>query len=119
MSVNPSRLASQVIAIYNAELGAELDPCSSITQKEQRLILDRWKQMHGLLKSSRYDDLLEGFAFYFRFCRRIDFIMGRRPPYKNGRRPFRANLRWLMESRNFNRIIDGSYTHRIGKKNLC
>lgn len=119
MSANPSRLAAQVATIYNRELGDELEYCLIVSPKERNLIFERWKQMHGLLKTSNYDELLEGFAFYFRFVRRIDYLMGRRPPYKNGRRPFCADLRWLMEAKNFNRIICGSYTHRIGKKNIC
>ncbi len=118
MALNVSKLAAQVARIYNELLADELDPCFIVSSRERVLILERWRQMHGLLKTADYRELLDGFVYYFRFVRRIDYIMGRGKPYKNGRRPFRANLYWLMQAKNFNRIISGSYTHRIGKKNL-
>lgn len=118
MALNVAKLAAQVARIYNEQLGDELDPCLLPSSAERVLILERWRQMHGLLKTSDHRELLDGFVYYFRFVRRIDYIMGRSRPYKSGRSPFRANLYWLMLAKNFNRIICGSYTHRIGKKNL-
>lgn len=106
------KTVNNIVRIYNEELGFCLDFCYGLSPEESGCVAARWRQMHGILRTGDYYALMDGFRRFFRLVHDSNYLMGRRNPYANGRRPFKASLMWLMQKKNFVRILTGYYNAR-------
>ena len=77
----------------------ELPRVQKITKTREGYIKQRWRE-----------DLtdLNQWGNFFRFVRNSDFLMGKIEPI-NGRRPFIADLEWLVRPSNFAKIAEDKY----------
>jgi hypothetical protein len=64
-------------------------------------ISSRWRQ-------SPKHQSLEFWKGYFEYCERNNFLAGRAPG-RNGGKPFRASLEWLVTAGNFAKVINENY----------
>ncbi len=106
------KTVNNIVRIYNEELGGCLGYCYALSPEEQNLVVGRWRQMHGILRTGDYYELMDGFRRFFRLVHESNFLLGRRNPYANGRRAFKASFVWLMQVKNFTRVITGHYNAR-------
>ena len=88
----------EIVALYHAELPA-LPRLVKLTSARAGAIRQRWRE-----------DLetLDDWRAYFADVRASPFLMGR-VPGRDGRKPFRASLPWLVKSENFAKVAEGKY----------
>ena len=101
----------KLIALYH-EL---LPTCTKVvewTEQRKALMRARWReqaQPNG--KRPGYGTVEQGIAFWHRFFAYVaksEFLTGRAEPGPN-RKPFVADLEWLVRPKNFARVIEGKY----------
>ena len=69
----------------------------------------RWREVATRDGWKSRDDGLVYFRRLFRWVRRSPFLMGQRDPARQGGRPFRLTLEWLVNPANYARVIEGQY----------
>jgi hypothetical protein len=94
----------EIRALYHDKL-PELPPVLSWHEERQKFLRARWRE-----KPERQN--LQWWSEFFDRVSRSDFLMGRTPS-QNGKKPFKADLEWLVRPRNFAKIIEGKYDHSI------
>lgn len=90
----------QIIAAYHEEL-PELRPVQVWNDQRRKLLQSRWRE-----KPERQD--VEYWRRYFRFIRESEFLMGQTDSGP-GKKPFSADLEWLIRPTNFAKIVEGKY----------
>lgn len=88
---------AQIVELYNAKCPG-LAPCKLLSDMTRFSIRERWKQHPDL----RY------FQALFDAAQRSDLLTGKKTKW-------RADLDWLMQEKNFSRVINGSYDDAPGK----
>ena len=95
---HPSVTVPKVIDLYHAIL-PELPACMVPVAERERLIRAR---MDSLPTEGQWRD-------YFTYVHDCPFLMGRVKPSDETRRPFRADLMWLVRPSNFDKVMAGRY----------
>lgn len=90
----------KIIAAYHEEL-PELRPVQVWNDQRRKLLQTRWRE------SPKRQDV-EYWRRYFRFVRESEFLMGRAEPGP-GKKPFSADLEWLVRPSNFAKVVEGKY----------
>lgn len=90
----------EIIALYHQCL-PELPEVANWTETRQRYLQARWRE-----KESRQN--LDWWKRFFEFIKESDFLCGRAPG-TNGKKPFRADLEWIITQGNFVKIIERKY----------
>ena len=88
----------EIVSLYHAELPT-LPRLVKLTSARAGAIRQRWRE-----------DLetLDDWRAYFADVRASPFLMGR-VQGRDGRKPFRASLPWLVKSENFAKVAEGKY----------
>lgn len=89
-----------IVDMYNTQCPG-LTPCKLLSDVTRFAIGDRWK---------KYPDL-DYFRSLFEAAQRSDLLTGRKTNW-------RADLDWLMQEKNFSRVINGSYDNAPGKQEV-
>lgn len=90
----------KIVSLYHSILD-QLPQVEKLTDVRKGLIRQRWTQD---LQS------LDEWENYFNYVKRSDFLMGRVAP-RDDRRPFRADLEWLIRPSNYTKIAEEKYHH--------
>lgn len=95
-----------IIELYHSVL-PELPRVVDWTPARQSLLRTRWK-------TNKDRQNLEWWKSYFTHVAASDFLMGKTGG-SNGRKPFQANLEWLIRPQNMAKVVEGNYHDRAGK----
>lgn len=79
---------------------------STATRKQN--MAARWREMSQRQEFQSEQEGLEFFRSFFNFVGRSPFLMGQ-VQTKDGNKPWRADLPWLMKAENFAKVIDRKY----------
>ena len=90
----------QIIELYHQCL-PELPEVANWTETRKRYLQARWRE-----KPSRQN--LDWWKRFFEFIKESDFLCGRAPG-TNGKKPFRADLEWIITQGNFVKIVERKY----------
>ena len=88
-------LSEQVLEIYNSMLGDSLPKAQKLNTRRRRLIKSR-------LRVCKND--LEAFRTIFGLVKKSNFLMGK------SKTDFRARLDWILEPRNWDKILEETYS---------
>jgi hypothetical protein len=78
-----------------------------------RQVRPPWKGPRATALAARWKELperqrIEWWDAFFEHCAKSEFLTGRVPP-RHGRKPFEVSIDWIVESSNFQKIIEGAY----------
>lgn len=96
-----------LVAAYHEALPA-LPRMLEWNNARQAYARSRWREK---AMTEKYATVEEGLAFWRRFfgyVAKSDFLMGRTAP-KGDRKPFIADLEWLLKPTNFAKVVEGKY----------
>lgn len=93
----------EIVNLYHATL-KELPSLKVLTAARKAYIKARWNE-HG--------QDLKWWAGYFADVKKSDFLCGRSEAH-NGRKPFIADLEWLVKPSNMAKVIEGKYKNTNG-----
>jgi hypothetical protein len=98
-----------LVALYHAKLPM-LPQCMVLSPARKEHIATRWREV---VAAERFDTAqgVEWFSWFFDRCAASKFLTGRRPG-RNGGKPWRASLLWLMNPENFAKVIEGNYVDK-------
>lgn len=99
--------ADKIVALYH-ELLPTCRQVAVITETRRSHLQQRWREMHSAGEFKTQDEGLEAFADYFKFVARSHFLTGRAKQIGD-RKPFVADLEWLVKPGNFAKVIEGKY----------
>lgn len=97
---------AELVKAYGEKLPS-LPQVAVLNEARRRTMNARWREVVTAEKYSQTEGI-EYFRDFFEHCSRSPFLMGRAPP-SPGRRPFRADLDWLLNPTNFVKVIEGKY----------
>jgi uncharacterized protein YdaU (DUF1376 family) len=89
-----------IISLYH-EILPELPAIKKWSDKRKRMLKARWRE-----EPKRQS--LDWWKGYFEFIKQSDFLMGKVDAV-NGRKPFMADLEWVINESNMIKIIEGKY----------
>jgi hypothetical protein len=101
----------QIIELYHEALPS-LRRVRAWTPKRQQYLSARWREMCAAGKYTTVDQGLAFWKKFFRYVASSDFLMGQVPP-RDHRKPFQADLEWLVTSTNFVKVIEGKYESAV------
>lgn len=96
-----------LVALYH-EMLPTLPQTLEWNAQRQAMARSRWREK---AVSEKYATVEEGLAYWRRFfvwVSKSDFLMGRTDP-KQGRKPFLADLEWLLTASKFTKVLEGKY----------
>lgn len=97
----------RLIALYHEVLPT----CRQVrewNETRQGYLRSRWREKAAELAWQTEDEGVEWFRSFFGYCATSKFLTGRIAA-GNGRKPFLADLEWLMKPDNFAKAIEGKY----------
>jgi hypothetical protein len=97
---------AELIGMYHRQLPT-LDRVLMSSKHRDSLIRARWREVCSADKLNK-DDGLKFFSVFFCSVSSSKFLTGRTEAAA-GRRPFRADLAWLMRPTNFVKVCEGKY----------
>jgi hypothetical protein len=97
----------KIIALYH-ELLPTLPRVAMWTEKRKGYLRSRWREMLLDEKANTEDAGIEIFRDLFTYVGQSKFLTGRVPP-TNGRKPFKADLEWILNPSNFVKIAERKY----------
>lgn len=97
-----------IIDMYHDEL-AVLPRSPLRNDLRDRLMRTRWAEVCAADKLGK-EDAMAVLRDYFRIVSQSKFLTGRVKPANNDRKPFMADLEWLMRPSNFVKVCEGKYT---------
>jgi hypothetical protein len=106
----PACPVRKIVATYN-------EVCRGCTRSEVPTaalhghIAARWRQLFLDGAAKDYADAAKFFADFFERVQSSRFLTGQAKA-RDGSKPFRASLRWLMKPENFAKTIEGEYDNR-------
>jgi uncharacterized protein YdaU (DUF1376 family) len=103
----------EIVSLYHECM--PLNPrCKALSEARKASIRGRWKECsHGigtLFGYSTKDQGIEKWREFFTVCNESEFLTGKTQGV-GGRKPFIADLEWLMKQANFLKVIENKY-HR-------
>jgi hypothetical protein len=96
----------KLIALFHAE-AKSLARVALLNESRRRSLSGIWKQVFINDKLEGEQAGLDYFDAYFNFVEQSDFLTGR----ANTKQPWQANFDWVINPKNFVKIIEGTY-HR-------
>lgn len=103
----PNCPADKIVALYH-ELLPTCRQVAVITETRRSHLQQRWREMYSAGEFKTQDEGLAAFADYFKFVARSHFLTGRAKQIGD-RKPFVADLEWLVKPGNFAKVIEGKY----------
>lgn len=104
----------KIVAAYNeiCKLGTRSQVPTATLQGH---ITARWRQVFADGAATDYDTAAEFFREFFTRVEASRFLTGRAKA-RDGGKPFRASLRWLMKPENFAKTIEGEYDDELQRQ---
>lgn len=90
----------KILDLYHEKL-SELPAIRIWTDKRKAFLRARWRENQKRQNLEYWENL-------FDYIADSDFLCGR-VPGRNGRKPFKADLEWLLKPDNFAKVIEGKY----------
>jgi hypothetical protein len=100
--------ADKIVALYH-ELLPTCRQVAVITETRRSHLQQRWLEMYAAGEFKTQDEGLAAFADYFKYVSRSAFLTGRAKAVGD-RKPFVADLEWLVKPGNFAKVIEGKYS---------
>jgi len=95
----------KIIELYHQELPM-LRRVKAWNGTRQEYLRARWRE-------DPERQTLEWWTVFFRMVKESDFLTGKSPP-ADGRKPFQADLEWLVRPQNFIKVLEGKYENWKG-----
>ena len=93
---------SEIQNAWNEILGDDLGKIRALTDERKKHIKARVNESPKLIDHSKWVE-------YFSYISQIDFLMGRGQVNPGTGKPFKANLDWVINQSNMNKILEGKY----------
>ena len=93
---------SEIQNAWNEILGDDLGKIRALTDERKKHIKARVNESPKLIDHSKWVE-------YFSYISQIDFLMGRDQVNPGTGKPFKANLDWVINQSNMNKILEGKY----------
>jgi len=97
----------KIVKLYNTML-TEMHEVIEWNEVRQGLLRSLWNRKAKELDWKTTEDGLGWFGRYFEYCKKSDFLNGRTES-SEGKKPFIANLEWIIRPTNFAKITEGNY----------
>lgn len=98
----------KLVELYHERLPGLPTVRSWNTATRKQNMAARWREMSQRQEFQSEQEGLEFFRSFFNFVGRSPFLMGQ-VQTKDGNKPWRADLPWLMKAENFAKVIDRKY----------
>lgn len=103
----PNCPAEKLVELYHQILPT-CRPVAVITETRRSHLQQRWREMYAAGEFKTSEEGLEVFADYFAYVSKSAFLTGRSRQVGD-RKPFVADLEWLVKPGNFAKVIEGKY----------
>ncbi len=103
----PSCPHERIVALYHESLPS-LPQVRHWTKTRQVYLANRWREQVAAGEYATVEEGLTWWAKLFAYVGRSKFLTGR-VEARDGRRPFLADLEWLVKPSNFVKVIEGKY----------
>lgn len=99
--------AQEIVSLYHSLLPT-CRQVAVITETRRSHLQQRWREMYAAGEFKTQAEGLEAFSDYFKYVGKSAFLTGRVKTQLD-RKPFVADLEWLVKPGNFAKIIEGKY----------